>query len=260
MSLGDILDDLDEDEDMKDDKAVPEKSSTVFMDTEAAKFIYNFHGASRKAASKSKGHRSKHASAHGTVVDYYDVASMIRLEDYWSELQGSYDDLMDHFANNLTMRSTNSLDKLPINFEGDVYPLHELAQISKKDAKRLIIDCSSFPGLVSPVSKAISESNMNLRPQADGDRLFVPIPKVTREYREQLSKGAKASFLKAKEGFRRIQNNYISAAQNVAMSPECRVPKDKQHMVEEIIRSVANDFAHRAEEILKTKQEEIRVK
>ncbi|QQP41189.1 Ribosome recycling factor_ mitochondrial, partial [Caligus rogercresseyi] len=117
--------------------------------------------------------------------------------------------------------STNSLDKLPINFEGDVYPLHELAQISKKDAKRLIIDCSSFPGLVSPA-------------QADGDRLFVPIPKVTREYREQLSKGAKASFLKAKEGFRRIQNKYISAAQNVAMSPECRVPKDKQHMVEEI--------------------------
>jgi hypothetical protein len=42
-------------------------------------------------------------------------------------------------------RSTSALDDLPIVLEGDTFPLRELAEISKKDPKRLIIDTAAFP-------------------------------------------------------------------------------------------------------------------
>ena len=32
-----------------------------------------------------------------------------------------------------------------MNFEGDSYPLNEIASISKKDPKKVIIDASAFP-------------------------------------------------------------------------------------------------------------------
>ena len=47
-------------------------------------------------------------------------------------------------------RSSSALDELPIALEGDTYPLRELAEISKKDPKRLIIDTSAFPQVSAP--------------------------------------------------------------------------------------------------------------
>ena len=37
--------------------------------------------------------------------------------------------------------------------------------------------------------KTLQGSGMNLNPQQDGLRIYVPIPKVTKEYREKLVKG-----------------------------------------------------------------------
>ena len=73
---------------------------------------------------------------------------------------------------------------LQVELEGDLFPLKELADISKKDPKRLILDCSSFPTAASNIVKAIRDSGMNLNPQQEGTRIFVPIPKVTKEYRQ----------------------------------------------------------------------------
>ena len=36
-------------------------------------------------------------------------------------------------------------DGILVNFEGDSYPLNEIASISKKDPKKVIIDASAFP-------------------------------------------------------------------------------------------------------------------
>ena len=38
----------------------------------------------------------------------------------------------------MCVRSSTSLDELEIELEGDIYPLNELAAISKKDPKRFV--------------------------------------------------------------------------------------------------------------------------
>ena len=40
---------------------------------------------------------------------------------------------------------TEFADEILVNFEGDSYPLNEIASISKKDPKKVIIDASAFP-------------------------------------------------------------------------------------------------------------------
>ena len=57
-----------------------------------------------------------------------------------------------------SFRSATSLDELEIELEGDLYPLNELASISKKDPKRLIIDASAFPQATKNILMAIKNS------------------------------------------------------------------------------------------------------
>ena len=96
---------------------------------------------------------------------------------------------------------------MAVQFEGDDYPLREIASISKKDPKKVVIDASAFPQASVNIMKALRESGMNLNPQQvmmmmmivmimiifvqDGLTIFVPIPKVTKEFREKLAAGAK---------------------------------------------------------------------
>ena len=71
-------------------------------------------------------------------------------------------------------------------FDGDKYPLNEITSISKKDPKKIIIDASAFPQAAQNIMTAIRDSGMNLNPQQEGLTIFVPIPKVTKEFREKL--------------------------------------------------------------------------
>ena len=138
-------------------------------------------------------------------------------------------------------------DEVAVQFEGDDYPLREIASISKKDPKKVVIDASAFPQASVNIMKALRESGMNLNPQQvmmmimmmmgmmiiiifvqDGLTIFVPIPKVTKEFREKLAAGAKKRMNDCKviiiimmmmiimndckEDLRKVQNRYIKQA------------------------------------------------
>lgn len=50
------------------------------------------------------------------------------------------------------------------------------------------------PQYMKKVEEAIAKSNLGLNPQIDKTTIFLNIPKVTREHRENLSKSAKRMF------------------------------------------------------------------
>lgn len=66
---------------------------------------------------------------------------------------------------------------LMVEFEGEKYPLQELAQVGRKNPQLAILNLSSLPDALQPVLKAINESGMNLNPQQDGTTIYVPLPK-----------------------------------------------------------------------------------
>lgn len=72
---------------------------------------------------------------------------------------------------------SGSLESLKIEFEDEEYILQDLAQISRKNPKTLIINMSSFPQLIPVVLKALADSGMNVSPQQEGTTIIIPIPK-----------------------------------------------------------------------------------
>lgn len=64
-----------------------------------------------------------------------------------------------------------------VNVDGEEHTLQELAQISRKDPKTVVINMSVFPQAIPAAVKALSDSGMNLNPQQEGTTLYIPIPK-----------------------------------------------------------------------------------
>lgn len=73
--------------------------------------------------------------------------------------------------------SSGSVESLKVEFEEEEYVLQDLAQISRKNPKTLIINMSSFPQLIPVTMKALNESGMNVNPQQEGTTIIIPIPK-----------------------------------------------------------------------------------
>ncbi|KAF9398601.1 hypothetical protein BGX21_007567 [Mortierella sp. AD011] len=98
------------------------------------------------------------------------------------------------------------LDPVMVKVENRMVPLRDLAQVSIKDAKTLMVNVSDTE-LITSVEKAIREAGLNLNPIADNKAVKVPVPKPTKEFRESLTKLAAANAEKAKTIIRKLRQD-----------------------------------------------------
>ena len=102
------------------------------------------------------------------------------------------------------------------------------------------------------VLQTLSKSGMNLNPQQDGTTIFIPVPKITKEHRENLSKNAKTLFIKCRDALKDIQNQYIKKAKK-----QTEISSDLNHQVQAQIVTVTENFIGEAEKLLGNKQGEL---
>lgn len=55
----------------------------------------------------------------------------------------------------------------------------------------LLIDVSLSPDKVGAITQALAKSALGVNPQPQGAMIHVPLPKVTRQHREELAKSGK---------------------------------------------------------------------
>ena len=140
-------------------------------------------------------------------------------------------------------------------FEGDKYPLNELTSISKKDPKKIIIDASAFPQAAQNIMTAIRESGMNLNPQQEGLTIYVPIPKVTKEFREKLAGGAKKKLTESKDDLRKVQNKFSKQVSEKELSGS--LDREDARASIETIKSVTDHFFSLADQLCLSKIKDI---
>ncbi|MGB0678806.1 MAG: ribosome recycling factor [Polyangiales bacterium] len=97
------------------------------------------------------------------------------------------------------------LDSIRVDYYGSPTPLRQLANISVPEARTLAVrpfDRSQ----VRAVERAISESDLGLNPQSDGEVLRIPMPVLTEERRKDLVKLAKRQGEDAKIAVRKARH------------------------------------------------------
>ncbi|NP_001002174.1 ribosome-recycling factor, mitochondrial [Danio rerio] len=209
---------------------------------------YARHYATKKSKAKAKGQTAK-VNINAALVE-----DIISLEEVKEDMAAVLAALKDDFSRNLSVRtSPGALDHITVTTKDGKFPLNQLGQISMKSPQLLVVNMTGFPEAMVAVTRALRESSMGLNPEVEGTIIRVPVPKVTREHRENLVKLAKQFSNKSKDSLRRVRSNAIS---QVKKSKDA-VSDDTIHLIEKQIQQMTDSFTADIDKQLATKTKEL---
>lgn len=181
------------------------------------------------------------------------LKEFFNLDGYTKQLEKCIETMRNEFIKNLSLRSTTgSIETLKIKVDGKDHELQELAQIIRKNPKTIVINMVAFPQTIPTALQAIEKSGMNLNPQQDGTTIFIPVPKITKEHRENLSKNAKTLFIKCRDSIKDAQNSVVKKLKN-----QQEISKDDSFSIQGQVVGIADRYIGQAEDMLDVKQKEL---
>ncbi|KAK3810824.1 MAG: ribosome recycling factor domain-containing protein [Benniella sp.] len=145
------------------------------------------------------------------------------------------------------------LDPVMVKVEKRMVPLRDLAQVSIKDAKTLMVNVND-PELVAAIEKAIREAGLNLNPIADNKAVKVPVPKPTKESREALVKQASVNAEKSKAIIRKLRQDGMK---DLKKDLKSGISSDEHYSLEKKAQTLHDKYIKEIEDALKAKTKEI---
>lgn len=202
----------------------------------------------------AKGKDKKKDKAKSKVeVNEAQLSELVNVDALKTQMEKAINILKEEYVKHVSLRSASgALESILVNFEGKNHTLQELAQVVRKSPKTVIVNMAIFPQAIPAVLKAIEKSGMNLNPQQDGTTLYIPIPTVTKEYRENLAKNAKMLFVKCKDNIKDVQNKQFKS-----LKKKDGVSTDLVKNVELQISAIADNYITEAQKIFESKQSEL---
>ena len=133
----------------------------------------------------------------------------MNLEDLNIKMSSS----IEHFEKELqTIRTSRAnpsmLENIFIDAYGSKTPLNQLGNISTPDSSMLTIQVWDT-SLIKNIENSILESNLGINPQVDGSLVRLPIPKLSEERRNELTKIASQYAENFKVSIRNIRRDFI---------------------------------------------------
>ncbi|KAM4020463.1 ribosome-recycling factor, mitochondrial isoform 1-T2 [Anomaloglossus baeobatrachus] len=207
------------------------------------------HLATKTSKGKTKGHPQARVNINTALVE-----NIINLKDVEQDMKNTIDSLKGDFNKNLSIRtSPGAFDHIIVKTNDGKFPLSHLGQITLKSPRLFVINMASFPESADAAVTAIRQSQMNLNPELDGTLIHVPVPPVTREHRENLTKLAKQLTNKAKDSVRKIR----SGAVNDVKKSKSTVSEDTIKLIEKQIQQMADDVSAELDKQLASKTKEL---
>ena len=205
----------------------------------------------KKAGKDKKGKQVKGAKVE---LSQEDIGDIIDIEQVKTTMQEVVNRLKENYIQNLNLRtSLGTFDTIIVDTDDGKFHLNQLGQIVQKNPQLLMINLGTVPQHMKAVKTALDNSGMNINAQQEGNALFIPIPKVTREHRENLVKNAKILFDKTKTQLTSLHNKHTKKVNSV-----------KSKHSEDLIRNINNtilDIMHKytaeAEQLMEKKQKEL---
>ena len=177
------------------------------------------------------------------------------LADLERRMDGALTSLAKEFQGLRTGRaSTQLLDSVVVEAYGASMPINQIATVSVPEPRMLSVQVWDKEN-TKIVEKAIRESNLGLNPQVDGQLLRIPLPDLSEERRQELSKIAAKYAENAKIAVRNVRRDGMDTTKR--MEKDGDISQDDRHIYDEEIQTITNKSINRIDELLSSKEVEI---
>ena len=164
-----------------------------------------------------------------------------------------------HFEKELnTLRTSRAnpsmLDNIYVDAYGAKTPLNQLGNISVQDASTITIQIWDS-SLIKQIENSITESNLGINPQTDGQIIRLPIPKLSEERRKEIIKIASEFAENSKVTVRNIRRDLIENSKNEKKNDNLSEDELKRKINE--IQKITDNHIDKIDKILETKKIDI---
>ena len=179
----------------------------------------------------------------------------MNLEDLQNKMASS----IEHFEKELqTIRTSRAnptmLENIFIEAYGSKTPINQLGNISSPDSSMLTIQIWDA-SLIKSIENAILESNLGINPQVDGTLIRLPIPKLSEERRNDLTKIASQYAENYKVSIRNIRRDFIEIKKGEKKESQLSEDELKKFLSE--AQNYTDKFITNIDKILEQKKSDI---
>ncbi len=150
--------------------------------------------------------------------------------------------------------SPSMLDNLSVDSYGSKMPVTQLGNISIPDPTTITIQVWDS-NMVKAIESAITDSNLGINPQIDGQLIRLPIPKLSEERRKELSKIASEYAENSKIAIRNIRRETIEIYKKE--KKESKLSEDDLKIKINDIQKITDDNIKKIDQILDQKKNDI---
>jgi len=137
---------------------------------------------------------------------------------------------------------------------GAVMPLNQLASVAAPDA-RLLVVTPWDKSTLSDIEKAIGSSGLGLNPSSDGQIVRVPIPALTGERRQELTKVVRRHGEDGKIRIRNARREYNEVFKG--MEADKDISKDELDRLLKQVQSATDEYVTKIDGIVSAKETEL---
>ena len=175
------------------------------------------------------------------------------------DLESKMNSAVLHFEKELnslrTSRANPSmLDNIFVNAYGAKTPLNQLGNISVQDASTITIQVWDS-SLIKSIENSITESNLGINPQTDGQLIRLPIPKLSQERRIEIIKIASEFAENSKVTIRNIRRDFVEISKNE--KKDSNLSEDELKRKLDSIQKTTDANIEKIDKILEAKKNDI---
>ena len=176
-------------------------------------------------------------------------------EDLKYKMQNAISHLEKTFQSIRTSRANiNMLDNIFVEAYDSKTPLNQLGNISVPDSSTLTIQVWDA-NLIKNVEKVLLDSNLGINPQTNGNLIRLPIPKLSEERREELSKVASQYSESSKVVIRNIRRDFLDFKKNQKKNSEISEDELKKRSNE--VQKITDEYIKKIDNLLESKKSDI---
>jgi ribosome recycling factor len=170
-------------------------------------------------------------------------------------MDGALDALRREFAGLRTGRaSTHLLDPVMVKAYGNDMPLNQVGTVNVPEPRMITVQVWDR-GLVQAVERAIRDSNLGLNPQSDGQLVRIPIPELSQERRQELTKLAHKYAELGRVAVRNVRRDGMDSLKK--MEKDGKISQDEHRHQSEAVQKLTDDHIKKVDEALGAKEKEI---
>lgn len=151
--------------------------------------------------------------------------------------------------------SANLLDPVMVDAYGSHMPLSQVGNVNVPESRMLVVQVWD-KSMVKATEKAIRDAGLGLNPQADGQVIRIPIPPLSQERRNELTKVAAKYAEQAKVSVRNVRRDGMDALKkmekdgHISQDDHRHQEKEIQHFTDDAIKKIDETLAHKEKEIM----------